>query len=234
MRAVDARDRGHLRGVLNVYILGSNSADGPLVGGISGAQAAEIAASDPAALAKYLNARLLAAEAQLPEGAAVQLSVTGWQTPIGSSAQFVADQINSAWTSGEIVDPQTGSPPEPWREYPGQIAFGDDATDTVTIRVLKEQPPLVALYILIGVAAVIAIAVVWDNLSSPSTPWTAQSSVPPAVALNAGGILKFITQNWAILALGAGGLVAMPFIIRHIAQTREAENELRAAERGRY
>ena len=213
--------------------IASSAQDGALVSGITGVDAAAIATVDPAGLTQYVNSQLLAAEASLPEYTRVEMDIVGWQTPLGSSAQFVANQINSAFASGQITDPITGGPPESWAEYPGQIAWGDDATDSVTIRVLKAQPPVIALYIIVGLAAVIAVALIWGALQRSS--WQAKSATTGVNGAKVfTSIAGFVVDNWWWEVPLAGAAIVAPFVIGKTAQTEEAVNRLRYAERGGF
>lgn len=200
--------------------LGSSGSDGPLVGGLSGIAAAALAATDPAGLVPYVNAALLAAETNLPEGTRVEMEISGWATPLGSSAQLVASTLQSAYQQGRIVDPESGQPPEAWPEYPGQIFWGDDATDTLTVRALKAQPPVVAIWIVVGLLALVAAVLVWDALHAST--WRA-SSASAAVAKAAVGVLSWAVGHWYLVLGGAAVLAVAPWALREHAALRAAE-----------
>lgn len=215
-------------------VLADSASDGPLVSGISGAQAAYLALTNPAGLVAYVNGQLQAALQSLPEGTRVELTIGGWTLPgIGPVASRAAGEVNSAWAGGQI-DYQ-GEPVHAWPEYPNQVAWGDDSTATVTIRTLVGQWQAV-LFVLIGVLVVAAVWVLWDNWSQPSTSWQARSAVPqqPSGVPSPSSVLAWLGRNWPWMVIGAGAAAAAPFVIRSVARVREAENELRYAEGGGF
>jgi len=204
--------------------LASSDQAGALVTGISGAEAALLAATNPAALVGYFNSALVSALQGLPEQTRVELDISGWTVAGQSLASYAAQQINSAWASGRID--YNGEAVQPWPEYPTQVAWGDDSTATVTIRVLKAQWEAI-LFVAIGILVVVAVWILWDNWRSPSTPWTAQvayqqGTTPP---LTGQGVLAWAARNWAWLLLGAGVLAAGPWAFRQFRRLREEETQ---------
>lgn len=183
----------------------------PLDAGDIAAVAVE-AIADPAALAQYVNAGLANAEDALPEGALVQLDITGWLTPLGSTAQWVATQINSAWAAGRILNVD-GTPVEAW---PGQsyLAVGDDATDTVTIQAVKGQPPLV--WIVVGVMVLLGIVVLWGVLTRSkwaATLWQETKTT--------GKVLSWTLEHLPYILLAAGGVAAVAVVAPLVAGAEE-------------
>jgi hypothetical protein len=99
----------------------------------------------PSEIESFVNPAAYAAEAGQPEGAAIELDISGW-TFLGTDySGQVASQINSYWQSGEFV--VNGEDMAAW---PGasQVAYGGN--DTVTLQYLKGQ--IWILYIAVAVA----------------------------------------------------------------------------------
>lgn len=202
----------------------SSTKNGALVEGLNPATATWLAATNPGALAAYVNQSLVAAEAHLPEGTRVELDITGWNVLFGSTAALVASQIQGAYAAGKMRDPSTGKIPPAWPEYAGVIATGNAATDTVTLRWVKGD--LWTDAVVIGIITIL-VAVVVFLLSNAS--WQAKSATttsggttnPPGLSF-----LQFVLQNWALVTVGALALVAAPFIVHEVARTKAAEHEL--------
>jgi len=205
--------------------IASSDTDGPLVGGIDALTALDLAATNPQALAQYVNPALQHAERSLPEGAEVELDITGWQVAGQSIAQFVASRLNA--NIRDIRDPDTGEQVQPWPQYPDQIAWGDDSTDTLTLRWVKGQP--FAVWIIVGI---VVLAGIWYLLSRAK--WRASANVVAPGTPNPVSIGAWIVDHWWLFLILAAAGVAAPFIVRSAAKTEEAVNELRAAERGAY
>ncbi len=205
-------------------------ARGPLLAGLNPATALYYAATGQSQqLAAYVNAEMVAAETNLPEQSEVQLDLQGWQTALGSGAQFVASQIQAQYQAGNVVYPGLASEPseipQTWGGFP--FAVGDDATDTVTLRWLKAQPFLP--WVVVGIVLAVAVVAVVYLLEHGTA--TMSSDTAAAAVVRAG---SFIVKNWAWeLPLAAAAIVA-PAVIRKVAQLREAENEYRAAKRGLF
>jgi hypothetical protein len=213
----------------------SSDRDGALVTGISGVEAAALAVTNPGALLQYVNADLQAALAALPEGTRMELVVSGWSLPaVGSVASSVADRVNAAWAAGQVD--YGGEPVQAWPEYPGQVAWGDDGSATVTIRVLKAQWQAL-LFVFIGILVVAAVWVLWDGWRSSATPWQANAASPSGIGTGStglGGLLKFLAANWWWELPVVGAVAFAPWAINKLAAAREAENRLAAAERGEF
>jgi len=220
-------------------VIGSNELDGALVSGIDGATAAYYAETNPSQLLHYVNPHLIAAESALPEGTPIELHITGWQTVIGESAQFVAQQTNQAFLLGKLRN-LDGTPVVPWREYPDQVAWGYDDQDLLILRMRKADIPLPILLLVAGIVAGILIAALWDHWANPHTSWSALASPAPSggstggTVPSPGQVYGWLARNWPWLLLGAGALAAAPWAIRQVARLRESENELRAAEGGEF
>ncbi|HEY3367789.1 MAG TPA: hypothetical protein VGK74_22250 [Symbiobacteriaceae bacterium] len=223
--------------------IAGRASSGPLVDDVGFATLGWLAATNPQRLTDYMNSRLVAAEQALPEGARIEISMTGW-TLLGSSwAQRAAGQVQAAWEQGRLVDADTGRPVEPWPEYPDRIAWGDDATDTVTIRTVKAAIPLVIGWIVIALIAVVAVYQIWQWLrdsnwavraasDAAAAPGDPQPPVPGSIQPK--DIPGWLLRNWPWVLLGGATLAAAPFIVRQVAHLREARNELDAAEHGEY
>lgn len=211
-------------------------ASGALIQGLDAVTAGYlIATGQQAQLAQYVNPALAQAEANLPEQTMVQLDITGWSTWFGSAAQYIASQIQSAWQSGKIVDPNTGQTPPTWSgtQWDGVFASGDDTTDTVSLRWVKGLEFLVVVVIGLLVLLAIALIVVVLQRSNAGTMYSAtHPSSPGGSGLNLVTELTWVEKNAYWLLPATGLLVVSPFVLRKVAETREAENALTAAERG--
>lgn len=153
---------------------GAGAGAGPLVSGIDAIQAAAIAAFNPAGIARYVNRTMVAAEKAQPEGAEIQLDITGWPGPFGNSmAPSIADYLNRRFAAGKIVDPATQEAIIPWSAYPGQIAWGDAGTDTVTVRWVKGQYFIIAVSVAFALG-IIAGIYIWRLLERSG--WVASGS----------------------------------------------------------
>lgn len=216
---------------LSFVRIADNATTGPLVGGIGADEAAYLAATNPSTLVPYFNAQLIASLQSLPEGTRMELDIGGFDIFGYGFASTAADRVNAAWQAGQLN--YGGEPIQPWPEYPSQVAWGDDATGTITFRALKAQWQAI-FFIALGAALVIAFVVLWNHWSQPSTPWQAQAAYPPGQqpTITGQGILAWLARNWPWLLLAGGALAAAPFVVRKVAELREAENKLTEAERG--
>lgn len=182
--------------------------DGPIVLGLSGPQAAYLYATNRAALANYVNQTLQQREAALPEGSKVEMQITGWN----GLAPNVAQSLNQAWASGEIINPITNEMVQPWSEYPNQIAWSQG--DTVIIRTTKAQIQIV--WVIVQIAAFVLAAIyVWELLRSargiasvfaPATSPIPIPGSPPsqgAQGLTTGQ--KILLVGGAVLIVGVAG-----------------------------
>lgn len=124
-----------------------------------------LATQGAAALESVINQALLQAEQNAPEGALLELDVTGWTIPIlGTSVgNQVANQVNRAWANGQITYPSgpeqglsiAAWPPQYWS---GPFAAYDAGTDTIAIRAVKQQGIVVTvILIILGVMVGLAI-----------------------------------------------------------------------------
>ena len=132
----------------------SGGGDGPLITTNNWTQLAELALNlsigqvSASELEQFVNPAAYQAEAGQPEGAQIELDITGWTIFGTDYSQTVADKINSYWQQGQFVI--NGENMQAW---PGanQIAYGGN--NTVTVQYLKGQ-----LWIL-WIALAIAVAV---------------------------------------------------------------------------
>lgn len=155
---------------------GPGTGAGPLVSGLNPAEAAYYALANPKALLQYVNRAVLEAEKRLPEGARVQLEITGWTVPLlGSQAARVAADLNRALAEGRIRDPDTGEPIKPWPEHPDRIAFA--VGDTVVLRWIKGQAWVFNMVRSTLIFAAVTAAVIWLLLSRAS--WSMYNPRPP-------------------------------------------------------
>lgn len=205
------------------------STDGPLVQGVSfqgGAQLLfDYQFNYPAFLqdvVNLVNGKLITAENALPEGELVQMTITGWN---GMSGQ-VATTINTQWAKGAI----TATDGTTLKAWPGlnHIAVADTSTDTVYLTWVKEG---VFAWILVGVVIALVLGAALYYVLSQShanmqklTPTQKLSQTASTASANA---LQWSMQNWPILAVGAVGLAATPWVLKKIAESKEAEREIR-------
>jgi hypothetical protein len=130
----------------------SGGGSGPFITGSVSSLAAlafdiSIGSVSPSQLESFVNQAAYQAEAGQPEGAAIELDISGW-TFLGTDySQQVANEINSYWQQGEFT--VNGEDMQAW---PGasQIAYGGN--DTLTVQYLKGQ--IWVLYIALAVALV--------------------------------------------------------------------------------
>lgn len=207
-------------------------ARGPLLAGLNPATALYYAATGQTQqLAAYVNAEMVTAETNLPEQSEVQLDLRGWQTALGSGAQFVASQIQAQYEAGNVVYPGLNGAPDEIPQTWGGFAFavGDDATDTVTLRWVKAQPflPWVVVGIVLAVAVVAVVYLLEHGTATMSSNNPSAGSVVATTA-------SFLVRNlwWEVPTVAA--VAVAPYIVRKLAAIREAENEYRAAQGGRY
>lgn len=177
----------------------------------------------------YVNHLLYTIEEAQPEGTPMELVLPGLQ---GYAIQW-ATALQQQFQQGKIQ--VNGTQIKPWANFPNQIAWSDSTGDTMYVRWVKEEWEA---WLIVGVLAVVIIA---ENLNvlrgsnyslSAYTPTTGGTPTTTTPGQAAGGILTWAVQNWPVIVVGAGVLVAAPFVVRHVAGTEESVNELRAAERG--
>jgi hypothetical protein len=209
----------------SLVTVASAGRDGPLLGSLDPATAAELAwdylTSQAAFLAlaeSLVNGAVVAAEGSQPEGSPMQLTLPGLP-----DAGAIAADLNQAWAQGKIVD----SAGEALPAWPGaaQIAYLDSG-GALVLRWVKGQP---WVWIVVAILVAVAGVAVWDALHNSPYILAAVKTLEGAV-----GATNWLLANWPWL-LGAAVIVAgVPIAIRYIARSREAENELRFAERGGY
>ena len=215
--------------------IATQAKNGPLVAQLSPQQVAVLTANyigDYAnflrLLDTYVNQEIRTIENGLPEMTPVQLVMPGLQ----GNATAWAQAIDQQWQQGKIQ--WQGEKLLAWPNAT-QVAYSDPQGNTLTMQWLKGQP---WGWIIVGI--LVAIMIVYElnvirgsqyNLTA-YTPATVTPGTTTTPGQAAGGILSWIVKNWQISALVAGGLIAAPFVVRHVAATREAENEYRYAEGG--
>ena len=215
---------------MNYTTIATNGMNGPIVGGLNAATVLELLGyftifnwTDFSNLLESLvNQDISQAETDEPEGQRIELDITG----LDGQAAWVAGQIQNYYADGDIKA-SDGSVITPWPEYPGQIAWGDSSTDTLTLRWVKEDP---FVWILVGVLIValgVGIYYVLTNSSysmSAANPSSSQnsSSSTPTVSSSIEWLLK---NAWWLLP-GAGVLAALPWLIRQSRKTYEEGKEL--------
>ena len=100
-----------------------------------------------AAILSYFSREVYDAEASQPEGAYMEIEVTGWNIPfVGNVGSRVEAGVNQQWKSGQIRDPFSGEKLEPWQAFPDQIAWYESSSDTLILRWVKGQPWLVWIF----------------------------------------------------------------------------------------
>jgi hypothetical protein len=125
-------------------------------------------------LVSYVNQAVIAAEEAQPEGARIELSITGWTNPItGTDYSYqVADWINNQWLTGNVIG-AGGEPITPWDEYPGQVAWSYG--NMVVLRWTKLMPQVIVFLGLL--AAVIWGVLLLADVLGRLSPWTMTSEV---------------------------------------------------------
>jgi hypothetical protein len=131
---------------------------------------------DPTQVQSLLNQAAIQAEAGQPEGAQIELDISGWVNPITGTdySQSIADEINRYWSQGQFN--VNGELMQAW---PGntQVAWGSQDTgisDTLIVQYIKGQPWLILILVAIAVIAVaIAIFQYYNNVS-----WKLGTSCP--------------------------------------------------------
>ena len=104
----------------------------------------DVIVGDTTAITRYVDEAVTSAEAGLPEGQRVQLSIRGWTIPgFGSVGGQVANYVNQQWRAGRLRDLITGEKPLSWPEYPNQVAWYESSSDEVIMRWRKGQPFIV-------------------------------------------------------------------------------------------
>lgn len=130
-------------------------------------------------LSAYINQAVITAEENQPEGAQIELSISGWTNPVTGTdySPRVADWVNEQWLSGNVVG-AGGEPIIPWAEYPNQVAWSYG--DMVVVRWVKGMPQVIVFLGLIA-ACLWAIAII-ANIVGRLSPWTMsvnQQGTPP-------------------------------------------------------
>jgi hypothetical protein len=188
------------------------------------ATAWQIATQGPSALEQVVNAALVQAEQNAPEGAWLLLDLQGWTIPlIGNVGPQVADQIQQAWANGQITystGPEAGQPIERWPvdEFGGRFAVYDANLDSVRINAVKRQGPIITI-ILIVLGVLVGIALLQSLFGLFGARWTLSQGVQPITKTPppSGGLagwwatLPFLDKA-AIVTAGLGGLVFLIYV----------------------
>lgn len=205
-----------------------SATQGPILLNADGVLTAADLTLHPEKIADFINPQLKAAQEGLPEGSQVELTIYGWSVLGLKRAQWVAGKINDAYAQGNIQSP-TDEPLKTWPSMNGALATGDDESGVVIIRWVKEFAWLVPIIVLlVGILAGAALVYLLGRNSAsgrylpPSGQTSGQSQSP----------LDWALRHWQWIVLGAAALAVAPFVVRHLAQLREAEREYERAEEG--
>jgi hypothetical protein len=197
--------------------IASSAADGPLVQSVSPATLATLAVeyfsdyqSFLATAEGLVNAAVTGAENDLPEGAQVQLVLTGLTGPFGGSlAGQMAGAITQAWARGQIVNVD-GTTLQPWPGA-GAVAYPDDASATLTLRWIKGQP---WVWVLVGVLLAVTAIAVYTALRNGGYSMS---------TLSAGAsVVSWAVRNWWVFPVGAAALAILPFATREVRAEQRA------------
>jgi len=203
------------------------------------ATAWQIATQGPSALEQVVNAALVQAEQNAPEGAWLLLDLQGWTIPlIGNVGPQVADQIQQAWANGQITystGPEAGQPIERWpvSEFGGRFAVYDANLDSVRINAVKRQGPIITI-ILIVLGVLVGIALLQSLFGLFGARWTLSQGVQPITKTPppSGGLagwwatLPFLDKA-AIVTAGIGAVIFGVWVWgeSHIAAAGAARSE---------
>lgn len=160
--------------------IASLTANGPLASG---------SVASPA-----FNRAVLNAEAGLPEGAYVELTIDS----VNAAAQVVSG-LNRQYQNGQITYPSTGELIQGWPAYPGQIAFLTSDRQGVVLRWRKGQP---WIFILLAAILVVAVLVFVSLQRSNYSMQTPQTSVGGG---SGGGGVGLTTGKFVWLGVGPKG-----------------------------
>jgi len=168
------------------------------------------------------------AEAGLPEGARVQLVISGFRH---DGPGLASSAIQTAFRLGQITDPASGERIRPWPEYPHQIAFADNARSRLTLRWLKGQPWAVILIILL--ASILAGLLMyylghssWSLQGPPGGGGSRSCATTPAVGFDCNGVLRVGYLPWWDALIAAAALAALPVALHYTGRLEEGEAEL--------
>lgn len=215
-----------------VTAIASSAQDGPIVEGLSAGLVAELVADYAVNYQAFLtkaaslvNRSVLAAENDQPEGYLIQLVLTGLHDPLTGNGMAVklANAINTDWADGKIRD-SAGEEIPAWPNATA-IAYGTGAT--LTLQWIKGQP---WVWVVVGVLLAIAALSLYELLVHGT--YSMGSAAPSTIGKVALGLTSAAIRNWPVILVGAGLLVATPFVIRKVAATREAVNLERYAQGG--
>jgi len=204
------------------------------------ATAWQIATQGPSALEQVVNAALVQAEQNAPEGAWLLLDLQGWTIPlIGNVGPQVADQIEQAWENGQITyssGPDAGLPVERWPvdDFGGRFAVYDASLDSVRINAVKRQGPVIMI-ILVVLGVLVGIAILQWVLGLFGQRWSFSQGLQPATKSTSppsGGLggwwanLPFFDKA-ALVTAGIGAVIVGVWVWgeSHIAAAGAARSE---------
>ena len=229
---------------LQEVVVASRAENGPLVRDVPlSVLTFQLLTYGPPALLGFVNQALVNGLQGLPEGARMELTISGWTDLFGNSwADKIASRLQEAWEAGEILDPDTGQRAEAWPEHPQQVAFA--AGDSVTLRMVKNSPIVIILGIGVVVLALLLLGALWawwrsaDWIAKHVQVTPGEAGQPPVVSIKpgappppggpggvAGGFWDWLKDNAALVAGGAAVLIAAPFVIRQIGEISRARRE---------
>lgn len=197
---------------------------------------------------QLFNAQFRQAEAGLPEGARVELALTGLYTVQNIKPSDLAYRINLLKIEGKLVDPDTGEAIRAWPEHGNTIAWANNAAGTLTLRWRKGVAwAWRIIWYLVGVI-LLGLAAYYIYKMLHASGWTAfrvveEQEIPvdgKEECLRKGGTWDEATKKcykkqitvwgWLLFGLGALGLLAAaPWAARKVAAAARAKRELSEA-----
>lgn len=189
---------------------------------------------------QLVNAAVTNAEMNQPEGALIELTITGLTAPgVGSLAPRLASQVNAAGANGQLI--QGGATIAPWPNYPLAVASGD----TLTVRWIKEAW---WVYVIVGLVAMLLGMVLITLLTHANYTATSTTNTTGATGSGSGSpasTIGFVSKatKWVFGHLPLVGGIAIAAVVAPVvvsslanfdtskASLVSARNELRRAER---
>jgi hypothetical protein len=175
---------------------------------------------NPSTLSAYINSAITDAEEGQPEGAMMELDISGWTNPITGTdySLQVADYVNS--NAGSILN-SDGTPVEPWPGNGGRLASGGN--DTLVLQWVKGQLGAVPLLVFVT-AGIIALAIIVTALPNLLSRWRMyQSGVATATPGGSPGGGFSSWPLWEKIAVVSGGVLAGGGILWFLARRSIAE-----------
>lgn len=166
---------------------------------------------NPAEIEQFVNQAAYQAELNQPEGAAIELNLSGWTVFGTDYSTQVANQINSYWQQGQFT--VNGENMQAW---PGASVIAYGGNDTLTVQYLKGQ--IWVLYIAVAVALFYAVVYIFQQVTGQK--WSV--GVNSATTGSSGGWWANLPfwEKGILLAGGVGvtGLTIWFFMERSIAE----------------